>query len=182
MEPRPLQCGHPPETDAAVDACQTLADALVLPDAGTVVRSLFEHDNELAVTALERGFDGIVQAGAFERSGDQTVDNRLDIMPQSLSERLHVVGKLHQMPVDAGTDKTVAADLFDDVAQLAFFSGDVRSQDHHLLSGGNGKEFFADRLRRLRRKLFSALRAVGKAGVCVKQTQIVVNFRYGCNG
>ena len=86
------------------------------------------------------------------------------------------------MPVDAGADKTVAADFFDDVAQFTFFSGDVRSQNHHFLSGGDGEEFFADRLRRLRRELFSALRTVGNAGVRVKQTQIVVNFRYGCNG
>ena len=169
------------EGNAAFFAAKVLADDLFQPDPvpGTVVRvgNIFRQNDEGAFAAFEGGFHRIVEAGGIDPAADETVHHCFDGVAFGLGEGLEIVFQREDLAIDPGADEAIPFDLFDHIPVLPFFAVDVRCQNHHCRSVRQLHQLFTDRLRTLRLKDLAALGTVGRAGVGVEQTQVVVDFR-----
>ena len=165
---------------AAFFTAEMLADDFLQPDPvpGIVIRigNIFRKYDQGPFTAFERRFHGIVQAGGIKSAADETVHHRFDGVPFGLGKRLEIIFQRKDLTVNAGADEAIPPDLFDYIPVFPFLAVDIRRQDHHCRSVRQLHQLFTDRLRTLRLKDFAAFRTVGRSGVGIEQTQVVVDL------
>ena len=171
------------ETDSAINAGKIFADPFFFPGTLSIKIMVFHKQDQFAVSALQSSFHRVIQTGIFQTwSGHQAIHHSIDLMPFRLGKRIHVIRQFQNFSVNADTDKSVLPDLFQNIFVFPFPSGHKRCEDHHFESFRQTLDFIANRFGRLCSQLFPAFRTVRDPAVSVKQTQIVIDLRNGCNG
>ena len=120
---------------------------------------------------LDGGFEALLDAGLDEKA----VDDDFDRMVAALIEG-DLVFERADHPVDACLDETLAGELFQFLAELAFAPADDGRHHEYAVVGAQRKHVLEDLFGGLAGDFAAAHRTVRHPDRGIKQTQIVVNL------
>lgn len=139
--------------------------------------------DEVAFAPAKGGFDGIGQALAQPVFEDETIDNGFDAMLAFFIQLDALFGvEIGDGAIDAGADKSFAAEFFDDVAELAFLIMDDGGDEDNFALGRESEDGVGDFLSGQAADDFAGFGIVRGADGGVENPQVIVDFGGGGDG
>ena len=139
---------------------------------------LVVQDGQRALALVERGDDRVADAFLVPVSGLEFVDHKLDEMGLVAVHGLKGTQVLN-LPVDAHLGIATLAELFEQLAVMAFSAAHQRTEQQALASLEPGLDQGNDLLVGVTDHLFAADRRIGTRGTGIKQAQEIVNLGDG---
>ena len=161
--------------DAAIRAGQLLGKNVVL--------AAHDRDRDQTAGQLQRGGDGLFQAGGDPLLDQQAIDHDLNGVILALVENRRFVER-NEFAIDARADVAVLRELLQLLAIGAFAPANDGRQDHDAVVGLAEiavQDGLDDLLAGLARDGLAAIRAMRNADRAVDHAQVVVNLRDGAD-
>ena len=124
--------------------------------------------------------DGVTQPDTDLLVNDQPINDRLDGMPCfRVQLDADAIGKLDQLAIHTGANKTLAGEPLDHVAELALLVANNRREQHDPRPRRQREDSIDNVAGGLAHDGHAGFRAIRLADVRVEQAQVIVNLRGG---
>lgn len=125
---------------------------------------------------IKRQFDRFTKTFFDARLDDNPINDCLDGVTLT-SRQIRRRASVDNLAINSRTDKSRLADLLKDIPMTAFSPNNHRREDHHLPTFAHCENALDDRRDTLLRNWHVAFRTVRLPCPCIKQSQVVVDFR-----
>ena len=142
-----------------------------------------DRSDELSFAPAQGSFDGIGEALTKSGLEHQPVDHGFDVMTAFFVQAdAGIPAEVGDFAVDARSDEALAAEFFDDVAELSHLVAHDRGEEDEFALRRKGEDGVGDFLRGLTADQFPGLGIVRHAEGGVEDAKVVVDFRGGGDG
>ncbi len=142
-----------------------------------------DSSDDAAFTPAKGGLDGISETLAESGFEHEAVDDGFDVMAAFFVEaHFGFAVQTGDVSVDARPDEALAAEFFDDVAELAGLAADDGGEEDEFAVGRKSEDGVGDFLRGLAPDDFAGFGIVGHAEGGVEDAEVIVDFGGGGDG